>query len=113
MPIDLFFSAFHWTSGILEYCQRIIQCMLLTCSDLVHPRSHQVFHTQWKAGLRYLSAFYIHVHLTNITILWMLIVTSMFLKQLILDFLDDIVQKPTVLVGNSVGSLACVIAASG
>ncbi|XP_074562019.1 uncharacterized protein LOC141818404 [Curcuma longa] len=32
--------------------------------------------------------------------------------QLILDFLNDIVQKPTVLVGNSVGSLACVIAAS-
>ncbi|XP_048317676.1 uncharacterized protein LOC107427733 isoform X2 [Ziziphus jujuba] len=32
--------------------------------------------------------------------------------QLILDFLDEIVQKPTVLVGNSVGSLACVIAAS-
>lgn len=34
-------------------------------------------------------------------------------KQLILDFLKEIVQKPTVLVGNSVGSLACVIAASG
>ncbi|XP_010252240.1 PREDICTED: uncharacterized protein LOC104593880 [Nelumbo nucifera] len=33
--------------------------------------------------------------------------------QLILDFLDEIIQKPTVLVGNSVGSLACVIAASG
>ncbi|KAF5476021.1 hypothetical protein F2P56_007768 [Juglans regia] len=32
--------------------------------------------------------------------------------QLILDFLKEIVQKPTVLVGNSVGSLACVIAAS-
>ncbi|KAM1246011.1 hypothetical protein FF1_042276 [Malus domestica] len=32
--------------------------------------------------------------------------------QLILDFLDEIVQKPTVLIGNSVGSLACVIAAS-
>lgn len=39
--------------------------------------------------------------------------TNMFRKQLILDFLNDIVQKPTVLVGNSVGSLACVIAASG
>ncbi|KAK1301101.1 hypothetical protein QJS10_CPB13g01052 [Acorus calamus] len=33
-------------------------------------------------------------------------------SQLILDFLDEIVQKPTVLIGNSVGSLACVIAAS-
>lgn len=34
-------------------------------------------------------------------------------KQLILDFLDEVIQKPTVLIGNSVGSLACVIAASG
>lgn len=33
-------------------------------------------------------------------------------KQLILDFLDEIVQEPTVLIGNSVGSLACVIAAA-
>ncbi|PKA54652.1 hypothetical protein AXF42_Ash000487 [Apostasia shenzhenica] len=32
--------------------------------------------------------------------------------QLILDFLDQIIKKPTVLVGNSVGSLACVIAAT-
>ncbi|CAL9206976.1 unnamed protein product [Musa hybrid cultivar] len=32
--------------------------------------------------------------------------------QLILDFLDEVIKKPTVLVGNSVGSLACVIAAS-
>lgn len=32
--------------------------------------------------------------------------------QLILDFLDEIVQKPTVLIGNSIGSLVCVIAAS-
>ncbi|MFS7972978.1 putative alpha/beta hydrolase-1 [Helianthus anomalus] len=32
--------------------------------------------------------------------------------QLILDFLEEIVQTPTVLVGNSVGSLACVIAAA-
>ncbi|KAL5229573.1 hypothetical protein ABZP36_028349 [Zizania latifolia] len=32
--------------------------------------------------------------------------------QLILDFLDDVVKRPTVLVGNSVGSLACVIAAA-
>ncbi|KAL5993184.1 hypothetical protein ACLOJK_014107 [Asimina triloba] len=32
--------------------------------------------------------------------------------QLILDFLDEVVQKPTVLIGNSVGSLACVIAAA-
>lgn len=32
--------------------------------------------------------------------------------QLILDFLDEVVQRPTVLVGNSVGSLACVIAAA-
>ncbi|XP_077231705.1 alpha/beta-Hydrolases superfamily protein [Tasmannia lanceolata] len=32
--------------------------------------------------------------------------------QLILDFLHEIVQKPTVLIGNSVGSLACVIAAA-
>ncbi|XXG65974.1 hypothetical protein AAC387_Pa05g3545 [Persea americana] len=32
--------------------------------------------------------------------------------QLILDFMDEVIQKPTVLVGNSVGSLACVIAAS-
>ena len=37
----------------------------------------------------------------------------LFVKQLILDFLDEVVRKPTVLVGNSVGSLACVIAASG
>lgn len=35
------------------------------------------------------------------------------LQQLILDFLEDVVKRPTVLVGNSVGSLACVIAASG
>lgn len=33
-------------------------------------------------------------------------------SQLILDFLDEVVQKPAVLIGNSVGSLACVIAAS-
>ncbi|XP_028769279.1 pheophytinase, chloroplastic [Neltuma alba] len=32
--------------------------------------------------------------------------------ELILDFLDEVIQKPTVLIGNSVGSLACVIAAS-
>ncbi|KAJ7975542.1 putative Alpha/beta hydrolase [Quillaja saponaria] len=32
--------------------------------------------------------------------------------QLILDFLNEVIQKPTVLIGNSVGSLACVIAAS-
>ncbi|KAF5738986.1 pheophytinase chloroplastic [Tripterygium wilfordii] len=32
--------------------------------------------------------------------------------QLILDFINEVVQNPTVLVGNSVGSLACVIAAS-
>ncbi|XWS54408.1 hypothetical protein CRYUN_Cryun10bG0087200 [Craigia yunnanensis] len=32
--------------------------------------------------------------------------------QLILDFLNEVVQKPTMLIGNSVGSLACVIAAS-
>ncbi|KAG8085600.1 hypothetical protein GUJ93_ZPchr0010g8720 [Zizania palustris] len=32
--------------------------------------------------------------------------------QLILDFLDEVVKRPTVLVGNSVGSLACVIAAA-
>ncbi|PIN11417.1 putative hydrolase/acyltransferase (alpha/beta hydrolase superfamily) [Handroanthus impetiginosus] len=32
--------------------------------------------------------------------------------QLILDFLHEVVQKPTVLLGNSVGSLACVIAAA-
>nr|GMD09227.1 pheophytinase, chloroplastic [Ipomoea batatas] len=31
---------------------------------------------------------------------------------LILDFLSEVVQMPTVLVGNSVGSLACVIAAA-
>ncbi|KAM7508136.1 hypothetical protein LguiA_018589 [Lonicera macranthoides] len=30
--------------------------------------------------------------------------------QLILDFLEEIVQRPTILIGNSVGSLACVIA---
>lgn len=32
--------------------------------------------------------------------------------QLILDFLEQIVQRPAVLIGNSVGSLACLIAAS-
>ncbi|KAI3522263.1 hypothetical protein L1887_11764 [Cichorium endivia] len=32
--------------------------------------------------------------------------------ELILDFVGEIVQKPTVLIGNSVGSLACVIAAA-
>ncbi|XP_062082635.1 pheophytinase, chloroplastic [Humulus lupulus] len=32
--------------------------------------------------------------------------------QLILNFVEEIVKKPTVLVGNSVGSLACLIAAS-
>lgn len=32
---------------------------------------------------------------------------------MILDFLAEVVRRPTVLVGNSVGSLACVIAASG
>ncbi|XP_034587858.1 uncharacterized protein [Setaria viridis] len=34
------------------------------------------------------------------------------IKQLILDFLEEVVKRPTVLVGNSVGSLACVIAAA-
>ncbi|PKU60863.1 pheophytinase, chloroplastic isoform X1 [Dendrobium catenatum] len=33
-------------------------------------------------------------------------------SQLILDFLSEIIKKPTVLIGNSVGSLTCVIAAS-
>ncbi|XP_019169954.1 PREDICTED: uncharacterized protein LOC109165577 [Ipomoea nil] len=32
--------------------------------------------------------------------------------RLILDFLSEVVQMPSVLVGNSVGSLACVIAAA-
>ncbi|XP_072964997.1 uncharacterized protein [Typha angustifolia] len=32
--------------------------------------------------------------------------------QLMLDFLEEVIKKPTVLIGNSVGSLACVIAAS-
>ncbi|KAK7278348.1 hypothetical protein RJT34_23376 [Clitoria ternatea] len=32
--------------------------------------------------------------------------------ELILDFLNEVIQKPTVLIGNSVGSLACLIAAS-
>ncbi|KAK6937916.1 Alpha/beta hydrolase fold-1 [Dillenia turbinata] len=32
--------------------------------------------------------------------------------ELILDFINEVVKKPTVLIGNSVGSLACVIAAS-
>ncbi|CAL4900834.1 unnamed protein product [Urochloa decumbens] len=32
--------------------------------------------------------------------------------ELILDFLEEVVKRPTVLVGNSVGSLACVIAAA-
>lgn len=32
--------------------------------------------------------------------------------ELLLDFLEEVVRRPTVLVGNSVGSLACVIAAS-
>lgn len=32
--------------------------------------------------------------------------------EMILDFLDEIVQKPAILMGNSVGSLACVIAAA-
>lgn len=32
---------------------------------------------------------------------------------MILDFLKEVVKRPTVLVGNSVGSLACVIAAAG
>lgn len=32
--------------------------------------------------------------------------------ELILSFLEEVVQKPTILIGNSVGSLACVIAAS-
>lgn len=41
------------------------------------------------------------------------LVTSDSLEQLILDFLTQVIQRPTVLVGNSVGSLACVIAAAG
>ncbi|XP_010553931.1 PREDICTED: uncharacterized protein LOC104823867 isoform X2 [Tarenaya hassleriana] len=32
--------------------------------------------------------------------------------ELILDFVEEVVQRPTVLIGNSVGSLACLIAAS-
>ncbi|KAL4184213.1 hypothetical protein AMTRI_Chr11g102220 [Amborella trichopoda] len=32
--------------------------------------------------------------------------------ELILDFMDEVIGMPTVLIGNSVGSLACVIAAS-
>ncbi|KAJ8545314.1 hypothetical protein K7X08_017897 [Anisodus acutangulus] len=32
--------------------------------------------------------------------------------QLILNFVNDIIERPTVLAGNSVGSLACVIAAA-
>lgn len=32
--------------------------------------------------------------------------------ELILDFVNQVIQRPTVLVGNSVGSLACVIAAA-
>ncbi|KAK8950742.1 hypothetical protein KSP39_PZI004654 [Platanthera zijinensis] len=33
-------------------------------------------------------------------------------SQLIIDFLSEIIKNPTILIGNSVGSLACVIAAS-
>ncbi|XP_027079982.2 uncharacterized protein [Coffea arabica] len=33
-------------------------------------------------------------------------------SQLILDFVNEIIQRPTVLIGNSVGSLACLIAAA-
>lgn len=33
-------------------------------------------------------------------------------SELILDFLNDVVKEPAILVGNSVGSLACVIAAA-
>ncbi|KAL9687469.1 hypothetical protein QQ045_031872 [Rhodiola kirilowii] len=32
--------------------------------------------------------------------------------ELILDFTDQVIQKPTILVGNSIGSLACVLAAA-
>lgn len=46
-------------------------------------------------------------------IIFFLMMTELFSLQLILDFLDEVIKKPTVLVGNSVGSLACVIAASG
>ncbi|KAL3499710.1 hypothetical protein ACH5RR_038803 [Cinchona calisaya] len=33
-------------------------------------------------------------------------------SQLILDFLNEVIRRPTVLIGNSVGSLACLIAAT-
>lgn len=33
-------------------------------------------------------------------------------SQLILDFVDEVIKKPTILIGNSIGSLACVIATS-
>lgn len=58
------------------------------------------------------------VNLLHIIMLFVMSSTSLisatnFFQQLILDFLDEVIQKPTVLIGNSVGSLACVIAAAG
>lgn len=52
-------------------------------------------------------------YLCSITTLPCTVVTGINCQQLILDFLEEVIQKPTVLIGNSVGSLACLIAASG
>lgn len=52
-------------------------------------------------------------YLCSITNLHCTVVPGIHCKQLILDFLEEVIQKPTVLIGNSVGSLACLIAASG
>lgn len=106
-------------SGISAYWLRIILCTPLIFLVLGPLINQQVLYIQWKYGLRYIedgtqSWNLSHVLTTDVLMLpFCPTDTLSHCDQLILDFLDEIVQNPTVLIGNSIGSLACVIAASG
>lgn len=73
------------------------------------------------AGFSYTMEIWAQVHFLLLTsyfvrdssLLFPLTEKYGFTEQLILDFINEVIKKPTVLIGNSVGSLACVIAASG
>ncbi|XP_021736088.1 uncharacterized protein LOC110702646 isoform X3 [Chenopodium quinoa] len=81
--------------GILQHWPKITLFMLSISLDLVHRTSQQDLCIQWKHGQGHCRL----LHLAHF-------------QQLLLDFLNEVVQEPAVLIGNSVGSLACVISAA-
>lgn len=106
-------------SEISVHWLRIILCTPLIFLVLVLLINQQVLYIQWKYGLRYIEdelkvGLLSHVFTTDVLMSPFCTTDALsHCDQLILDFLDEIVQNPTVLIGNSIGSLACVIAASG